>query len=62
MGFFNELDGFYVHIDHGMGGVVRLLVKVENLLHLSHDVGILFGWNHPAFLQVRFERVLFNTS
>lgn len=43
-----QLDGLFVHAQHGMFRVVGFGVGFEHLFHASHELGVLLGRNHPV--------------
>jgi len=47
----------FVHVDHWALGIIGLLVEFQHLFHVGHKVRTFLRWNHPALMQVRFERV-----
>lgn len=59
-GFFDELDGLFVHADNRHIGVVATLVNIQYVFHVHDEVGISLRWNYPTLAQVRLEVVFFS--
>ena len=58
---FCELDGLFIHADHGTVCIIRTLVYLQHVFHRRYEIGILFGRDDPAFFKVRFEFVFLST-
>src|SRR5215471_16500080 len=59
-GLFDELDRLLVHTDEGQRGIVRQMIEVQNLLHMRHKRATLLRGDHPAFAQMRLQRIFFS--
>ena len=56
----HQLLGRLVETDHGMVGVVVLMVQVQHVLHSSHELSAHL-WDAPLLLLPRFEFVFLST-
>ena len=56
-----QLIRLLIHADHRVFRVVWLLVQIQNILHASDKGGVLFGWDHPALVQMWLQFVFFRS-
>ena len=59
--FAKQLIRLLIHADHRVFRVVWLLVQIQNILHASDKGGVLFGWDHPALVQMWLQFVFFRS-
>ena len=59
---FCELDGLFIHADHGTVCIIRTLVYLQHVFHRRYEIGILFGRDDPALFEMGLKFVFFKIS
>ena len=60
--FTEKLVWFFVHTPKRPLRIIGQLIKVEDILHVSDKISILFRWYAPVFIQMRMDLVTLKDS